>query len=242
MSKQKIDDEPLMSIIIPAYNEEQTIVKQIQNLAECSLGFPTEIIVVDGGSTDQTVRKVREIDFTCLVTQSKGRAVQMNAGADYSSGSILYFVHADSKPPDSFQNDIRKALKNGEQAGCYRFTFDSDHLLPKLNSFFTRFDRLMCRGGDQTLFVTRGLFYELNGFKNDYKIMEDFEFIRRLRKREPFTIIQKDTVVSARKYDHNSYLKVNLVNFVVFMMFFFGASQEAMIHAYKQLIANTKFG
>lgn len=242
MSKKKIGDAPLMSIIIPAYNEEQTIVKQIQYLAECSLGFPTEIIVVDGGSTDQTARKVRESDFTCLVTQSKGRSVQMNAGADYSSGSILYFVHADSKPPDSFQYDIRTALKNGEQAGCYRFTFDSDHLLLKLNSFFTRFDRLMCRGGDQTLFITRRLFNEIDGFRNDYVIMEDFEFIRRLRERNTFKIIRKDALVSARKYEGNSYLKVNLVNFVVFMMFYFGASQETMIHAYKQLIADTKFG
>lgn len=242
MRKQTSDDIPLLSIIIPAYNEEQTIVKQIHYLSECSRGFPTEIIVADGGSTDQTARKVRRNGFTCLVTQSKGRAVQMNTGADYSNGSILYFVHADSKPPDSFQHDIRTALKNGEQAGCYRFTFDSDHPLLKLNSFFTRFDRLMCRGGDQTLFITRRLFNELDGFRDDYLIMEDFEFIRRLKERDSFMILQKDTVVSARKYNHNSYLKVNLVNFIVFMMFFFGASQETMVHAYKQLIADTKFG
>jgi hypothetical protein len=72
--------------------------------------------------------------------------------------------------------------------------------------------------------------------------MEDFEFIRRLRKRESFTIIPKDTVVSARKYQENSYLKVNIVNLIVFMMFFLGASQQTMLHAYKQLIADTKFG
>ncbi|MFO7846318.1 MAG: hypothetical protein R6V27_07145 [Balneolaceae bacterium] len=177
-----------------------------------------------------------------LMAPSKGRAVQMNTGADSANGSILYFVHADSKPPETFQQDIRKSVESGERAGCYRFAFDSDHPMLKVNSYFTQFDRLMCRGGDQTLFITRDLFDELKGFRNDYKIMEDFEFISRLRKRESFTIIPKDTIVSARKYEDNSYLKVNFENLIVFTMFYLGASQETMVHAYKHLIANTKFG
>jgi rSAM/selenodomain-associated transferase 2 len=235
-------DSAILSIIIPAYNEENKIAGQIEYLEKCSRGYPTEIIVVDGCSTDQTAEKVRERGFTCIESPGKGRALQMNTGVDYSSGSILYFVHADSRPPETFQQDIRASVNNGEQAGCYRFAFDSDHPLLRLNSYFTRFDRLMCRGGDQTLFITRRLFYELDGFRDDYKIMEDFEFIRRLRKRYAFKIIPKNTVVSARKYDENSYLKVNIVNFIVFMMFFLGASQETMVHAYKELIADTKFG
>ncbi|HKL14347.1 MAG TPA: TIGR04283 family arsenosugar biosynthesis glycosyltransferase [Balneolaceae bacterium] len=242
MSESKSADTAILSIIIPAYNEENKISGQVAYLEECSRGFPTEIIVVDGCSTDQTAKKVRSLGYTCLESSGKGRAIQMNTGADYSNGSILYFVHADSRPPETFQQDIRTAIKNGEQAGCYRFTFDSDHPLLKVNAYCTRFDRLMCRGGDQTLFITRRLFYELDGFRDDYKIMEDFEFIRRLRKRDAFIIIPKDTVVSARKYDENSYLKVNIVNLIVFIMFFLGASQETMVHAYKELIADTKFG
>lgn len=72
--------------------------------------------------------------------------------------------------------------------------------------------------------------------------MEDYEFISRLRKRNSFTILPKNTVVSARKYEDNSYLKVNIANFIVFMMFFLSASQQTMLHAYRELIANTKFG
>lgn len=232
----------MLSIIIPAYNEEQTIEKQVRYLGDCSRGYPTEIIVVDGCSTDQTADKVRRLGYTCLESPGKGRAIQMNTGADYSSGSILYFVHADSKPPKTFQHDIRKAVSKGESAGCYRFEFDSDHPLLKVNAYCTRFDRLMCRGGDQTLFITRRLFNELDGFRDDYKIMEDYEFISRLRKRNSFIILPKNTVVSARKYEDNSYLKVNIVNFIVFMMFFLGVSQQTMLHAYKELITNTKFG
>lgn len=242
MSESINTESATLSIIVPVYNEESTIVQQVQYLESCSRGYPTEIIVVDGGSTDQTAEKVRNSGFTCLTSPGKGRAIQMNTGTDYSSGSILYFVHADSKPPVSFQQDIRNAVKKRECAGCYRFTFDSDHPMLKVNAYCTRFDRLMCRGGDQTLFITRRLFYELDGFRDGYKIMEDFEFISRLRKRNSFTILPKDTVVSARKYEENSYLKVNIINFIVFMMFFGGASQQTMLHAYKELITNTKFG
>ena len=166
----------------------------------------------------------------------------MNTGARFASGSILYFVHADSRPPKSFQQDIRNCIRQGCDSGCYRFAFDSGHPLLKLNSYFTRFNRLMCRGGDQTLFITRSFFKALGGFREDYKIMEDFEFIRRVQDSGSFIIIPKNTVVSARKYSDNSYLKVNVVNLIVFMMYYLGASQKTMLHAYKNLIVNTKFG
>ena len=242
MSNNPNAETATISIIIPVYNEERTIHKQLRYLSDCSRGYPTEVIVVDGGSTDSTVLNVRNEGFTCLNAPEKGRAIQMNTGALFASGNILYFVHADSKPPKTFQKDIRNYINRGYESGCYRFAFDSDHPLLKLNSYFTRFNRLMCRGGDQTLFITRSFFDALGGFREDYKIMEDFEFIRRLQKSGSFIIIPKDTVVSARKYSDNSYLKVNVVNLVVFTMFFLGASQKTMIHAYKNLIVNTKFG
>lgn len=100
----------------------------------------------------------------------------------------------------------------------------------------------MCRGGDQTLFITRAFFNELGGFKESYQIMEDFEMIQRIQANTEFKIFPKDTVVSARKYEDNSYLKVNFVNFVVFMMYLSGASQDTLVHAYCNLIQNTKFG
>jgi len=242
MSNHLNADSAKISIIIPVYNEEKTIIDQLQYLSEHSQNFPTEIIVADGGSTDSTALKVKEKGFTCLASPGKGRAIQMNAGARFASGGILYFVHADSKPPKTFQKDIRNCIRRGHESGCYRFSFNSDHPILRLNSYFTRFDRLMCRGGDQTLFITRTFFESLKGFREDYKIMEDFEFIRRVQSSGSFKIIPKDAVVSARKYHDNSYLKVNVVNLIVFMMFFWGASQKTMLHAYKNLIVNTKFG
>lgn len=230
-----------ISIIIPTYNEAEGIQQLLKYLKKYAHSSVADILVVDGQSFDATAKKVREVGVKCFISPEKGRAAQMNVGADKATGDILYFVHADSFPPKSYATDILHQIENGAESGCYRFTFDSDNRLLKINSWFTRFDRLICRGGDQTLFIAREVYEELGGFKN-YAIMEDFEMIKRLRKRGTFHIIQKPVVVSARKYELNSYLKVNFINLVVFLMFSLGISQETMVHAYRQLISGTKFG
>lgn len=231
-----------ISIIIPTYNEEKSIDKLLKHLQEFTEGFETEIVVVDGKSTDKTESLVKSYGVQFIVSEKKGRASQMNLGAAHTDGDILYFVHADSFPPASFVNDIYKSLDLGYDSGCYRFKFDSEKLLLKINSYFTRYDRLMCRGGDQTLFVKRSVFEGLGGFKDHYLIMEDFDFINLLRKKYSFRIIPKNVVVSARKYENNAYLKVNFVNLIIFLMYFSGASQQTLVHAYKELIKRTRFG
>lgn len=229
-----------ISIVIPTYNEEDHIADLLKYLEKH--GPPElEILVVDGKSTDDTVQEVRKAGFRCLESPTKGRGAQMNYGAANTSGELLYFVHADTLPPKSYASDITRAVQMGHESGCYRFSFNSDNLMLKINSWFTRFDVLMCRGGDQSLFILRSVFEKMNGFKN-YDIMEDFEFIRRLRNRNTFTIIPKSVQVSARKYHNNHYLKVNLVNLVIFTMFQLGVSQKTMVHAYTKLIENTRFG
>lgn len=105
----------------------------------------------------------------------------------------------------------------------------------------TRFDRIMCRGGDQTLFITRSLFDRLGGYKDDYMIMEDYDLIERIQDITDFKIIQKDVTVSSRKYHNNGYLKVQIANFVVFMMYFLDYPQEKMVSTYKSLLYHPKF-
>jgi rSAM/selenodomain-associated transferase 2 len=230
-----------VSVIIPTYNEEESIGKLINYLKKHGDERLLECIVVDGGSEDETVEIAQKKDVRVLKSKQKGRAAQMNMGYRYSSGNLLYFVHADSFPPKTYLDDLSTALKNGYKAGCYRFRFDSDRFLLKVNSYFTRFDRIMCRGGDQTLFITRDLFEELGGFQNEFMIMEDYDLIQKIQRETTFKIIAKDVIVSPRKYDKNQYLKVNFANLVIFMMYFFGARQQTMVSAYKNLINHTKF-
>lgn len=229
------------SIIIPAYNEEENVRQLIPHLLQHAHGQVVDILVIDGGSTDHTLAAAREAGAQAFLSPQKGRAPQMNYGVSLAQGDILYFVHADSWPPATYITDIMEAITQGYSLGCYRFKFISNKLLLKINSYCTRFDRIMCRGGDQTLYVRRSVFEELGGYRNDYLIMEEYEFLIRARKLYPFKIIPKDVLVSARKYDTNSYFRVNIANLTVFLMFFAGCSQQRLVQTYKTMIDHPKF-
>jgi rSAM/selenodomain-associated transferase 2 len=229
-----------ISIIIPTYNEEEHISRLVAHLWTHSMGRVREIVVVDGGSQDRTLALAEQAGARAYLAPRKGRATQMNYGATLVGGAILYFVHADSLPPPSYPADILAAHQAGYPLGCFRFRFVSDKLLLKINSYCTRFDRIMCRGGDQTLFILRAVFEELEGYRDDYVIMEEYELILRARKKYPFRIIPREVLVSARKYDHNGYFRVNLANLLVFLMYFAGFSQLALLKTYKLLIDHPK--
>ena len=160
----------------------------------------------------------------------------MNVAAKAAKGDVLYFIHADTKPVDSFPEDIRLAIGEGYQIGCYRFKFDSEIQRLKINSFCTRWNVLIMRGGDQTLFITKEFFNELNGFNESYVIMEDFDLIRRSRKVEKFKIFDKSVSVSDRKYKENTYIKVQLVNLYAFLLFYFGSSPQKIKEMYYRFL------
>lgn len=225
-----------VSIIIPALNEAENIGQLVRHLCKNRTDKVVELFVVDGGSKDQTVSIAKAAGAEVLISPQKGRAQQMNYGAAKARGELLYFVHADTLPPETYLSDILQAVDEGHPIGCFRFRFNSNKLLLKINSYFTRFDRLWCRGGDQTLFVTKTLFEELNGYRNDYCIMEEYDFIIRARKKYPFKIIPKDVLVSARKYEKNGYLRVQVANLIAFNMFRFGAPQERIRQTYHRLL------
>ncbi len=229
-----------ISIVIPCINEEDNLRKLLPLLVTSGSFSNIEIIVSDGGSTDLTEEVCKEHGVIYAKSPQKGRAAQMNYGASMASGDVLYFVHADALPPKQFAQDIAQAMQEGHQIGCYRFKFDSNKLLLRMNSYFTRFDRIMCRGGDQTLFVTRELFNELQGYKDDFVVMEDYDFIIRARKKYSFKIMDGDVIVSARKYNENSYFRVNIANLTVFMLFFAGTQPAKLLRIYKSMIKHPK--
>lgn len=229
-----------VSIIIPTLNEEANVATLVPYLRAHSGGRVVDVIVVDGHSTDATVAVAEAAGATVYTCAQRCRAAQMNLGAAHASGDILYFVHADACPPPTFLDQIAQALAAGYDLGCFRFIFDSNRFLLRINAYFTRFDRPMCRGGDQTLFVRRSLFEALDGYKEDHVVMEDYDFILRARQQARFKIMDDEVVVSARKYEHNSYLRVNLSNLTVFVMFYLGFSPQTMLATYRKLINHPK--
>jgi rSAM/selenodomain-associated transferase 2 len=224
-----------ISVIIPTLNEGDRIGKLVRFIISHGGKSIDEVIVCDGGSNDNTISSAADAGAK-IIQSEKSRAIQMNAGAACARAEILYFIHADVELIPTFAEDILTAVESGYDAGCYRYVFDSTSAMLKINGYCTRFGGIMCRGGDQTMFVTRSAFEALSGFNPFYCIMEDYDILIRLRKKYRFKIIPKNIKVSARKYETNSWLKVQLANLFVFIMFFLGQSPEKMKSFYSRAL------
>ena len=226
-----------LSIIIPTLNEESNICELLSQLLRIQDDRIHEIIVADGGSTDKTCNLAKEYSIQLLDLGTKSRAYQMNEAANIATGDVLYFIHADTRPPISFVDDIHASVKDGYQVGSYSFKLDSKDLRLKMLSFMTKINMLISRGGDQTLFVTRSFFDALDGYDEEFIIMEDFDFIRRARKKTKFKSLDKSVLVSARKYEKNSYLAVQTANLSAFLMFYFGAPPQKIKDMYNRKLS-----
>ncbi|WP_210518599.1 TIGR04283 family arsenosugar biosynthesis glycosyltransferase [Hymenobacter terricola] len=224
------------SVIIPTFNEAATIARLVQELRRYDPRREVEILVVDAHSPDGTADAARRAGATVLLAPRPGRAAQMNHGAAHATGDILYFVHADVGIHPGYVATIRAAVGRGYEAGCYRFRFDSRHPLLRINSFGTRFEGLMSRGGDQTLFITKVLFQRLGGFNERFVIMEDFEIIIRIRRAALFLIVPHDVLISARKYETNGWLRVQIANLTAFSLFFLKVSPARIARTYKAML------
>jgi rSAM/selenodomain-associated transferase 2 len=229
-----------ISIIIPTYNEAENIAALVTYLKTLNGSEQAEIIVSDGGSTDNTLELAKEAGAKAFFSPTKGRAAQMNYGVSKASGYIYYFVHADTKPCSSSLEDIQQAIFETFDCGSFRTQFDSKSFMLKINAWCTRFNYLFFRGGDQSIFITKELFEKVNGFDEQFYIMEDYNFLEKIWKAGKFKLIPKSTLVSARKYDNNTWLSVQLANLKVVKMFKKGASQEDMLQTYKSMLKYRK--
>ena len=221
-----------ISIIIPVLNEAETISDLIQHLLNNSSKENIfEIIIVDGGSSDGSQKIVSKFSEVKLITSEKGRAKQMNYGANNASGTILYFLHADSFPPKHYDKLIVSEVDKGNLAGCFKMKFDSNHWWLQLAGWLTQFSWKACRGGDQSQFITKKLFNELNGFDETYSVYEDYDLINKLYAKNQFVVIQELLTTSARRYDANGIWKLQYHFLTIYIKKFFGASAEEL-HQY----------
>lgn len=192
----------MISVVIPALNEERAIATTLESVV-AQPGSP-EVIVVDGGSDDRTVRVVREYS-ACherlrLLTTDKGRARQMNAGAAGTTGDWLLFLHADTLLPDRAISLI-EALPDTVLAGCFHQRFSNPSPVLRALSFMDnlRFRVTRVIYGDQALFVRRQIFNELGGFPD--RDMEDVALSLRLRRITTPVMLPACVTTDSRKFD-----------------------------------------
>lgn len=233
----KSRNNPSISIIIPVLNEESYIVKLLEYIQENGNSSNIkEVLVVDGGSTDGTVSAALKYDALVLHSE-KGRAKQMNYAAKHAVGNVLYFLHVDTFPPKNFDNMIIAAVQKGDEAGCFRMKFDSSSRFLSFFSWFSRINHRICRGGDQSLFITRNLFQKAGGFNEDYKVYEDNEFIGRLYKLTNFRILPGQVKTSARKYEEIGKLKLQYYFGIIHLKKYLGADPDHLYQYYKKKIS-----
>ena len=221
-----------ISIIIPTLNESDTIATTLSTLTNRS---QVEVILVDGGSCDDTADIAKSSGAKVLrTTPSKAR--QMNAGAAAATGEVLLFLHADTRLPEYFEKPILGHInQNGVAAGAFQLCIDSDvrglRFIERVANWRSR--HLQAPYGDQGIFVTKSLFHEIGGYP-DIPIMEDFELIRRLRRKGKIVIVNKSLKTSPRRWLNMGIFKTWLINQIMIIAYYFGVSPERLARWYRR--------
>lgn len=195
-----------VSVVIPAYQEGATIEAVLRELVERHR--PDEVIVADGGSTDQTVTEAAR--WAAVVQAPKGRAAQMNAGAASATGDVLLFLHADTRLPPGALEVVRHTVAEEQVCGGrFRVRFDQRHPVLRFYEWTSRWP--WCSTGDQAMFVTRSMFATLGGFREEVAL-EDVDFYRRLRRQGRTMILREAVLTSSRRLVRRGFWRQFVVN------------------------------
>jgi len=219
-----------ISVIIPAINEADNIAKTIKSIGP---GNKKEVIVVDGGSNDDTVGIAKSLGAR-VITSAPPRAWQMNRGAAQATGDVLLFLHADTRLPERFEEFVLNSFKQpGTVAGAFDLRIDSDipalRLIERLANWRSRC--LKTPYGDQAIFILSRVFRQVGGFP-DIPIMEDFELVRRLRKQGEIATLPVPVSTSPRRWQNLGILKTTLINQLVIATYFMGVAPEVIARRY----------
>ena len=231
----------LISIIIPVWQEGaslQLLCDYFENEAYHSSLL--EVIVVACTEDKRYELKSHRLPIRVVVSPQRGRGAQLNYGASQAQGEVYYFVHADTYPPKDFAGHIIKSLQADHNAGCFRLGFNERHWALDLCAWSLRWPTRFFRFGDQTLFVQKTLFEETTGYRSDYLVMEDHEFVSRLYKSGRFKVIPVAVKTSTRKFRKNGVLRLLLIFTLLYDMYYLGFTQQQLSNTYRLLIRQGK--
>ncbi len=199
-STRGLDEEPLISVIIPTLDEAVALPGTLDHLAALPGRF--EVLVCDGGSTDGTTEiAARHPLRPRLVLEARGRARQLNAGAAEAAGELLVFLHADTRLPDGAYGSLIDALADFEIAGGnFALRFDGgDRFSRLLGAFYALQRRLGVYYGDSAVWVRASTFAALGGYR-PLAIMDDYDFVRRLERFGRTARLPGPALTSARRW------------------------------------------
>lgn len=216
-----------LSIVVPALNEAPRIARALQALAPLRRRGH-QVIVVDGGSTDDTVALARE-GCDLLLASTPGRALQMNAGAAAASGSMLLFLHADTGLPDDADALVAAALRQ-HAWGRFDVRIEGGHpMLRVVGAMMNLRSRLTgIATGDQAIFVRRTAF---EGFPQ-IALMEDIAFSARMKRLSRPACLRARVTTSGRRWEEKGVWRTIALMWTLRWRYFRGASPESLARLY----------
>jgi rSAM/selenodomain-associated transferase 2 len=221
-----------LSIVIPALDEAASLARVLPTLVAREPA--AEVLVVDGGSADDSRAAVARVPSVRWLSSPRGRARQMNAGARAARGDILLFLHADTVLPEGAGKAILATLADaGTVGGRFDVRLDSRRpLLALVGWLMNRRSRLtgICTG-DQGIFVRRTVFEALGGYP-DIPLMEDVELTRRLKRHGRLVALPLRVVTSARKWEREGVLRTIVLMWALRLLYALGVSPARLHRCY----------
>ena len=217
-----------LSVVVPVYNEQENInslISHIRQLADC------EIVVSDANG--ETMKGIED-KYVIAINSPKGRANQMNAGAEKASGDVLLFLHADTDLPENFYDIIEKGLANYD-AGAFRLEIDDDRPIFRIIEKIVALRNKLTRTpyGDQGIFCTKEAFNSVGGYA-DIPLMEDVRLMQDFKKRGCKVLLSGVPVrTSARRWQKEGLIYTTLRNWVIISLYYMGVNPSRLKKFYK---------
>ncbi|MEZ5331262.1 MAG: TIGR04283 family arsenosugar biosynthesis glycosyltransferase [Thermoanaerobaculia bacterium] len=222
---------PSLSIVIPTLDEEAGLERALRSARRQA----DEVVVSDGGSTDGTLAIARRFGIEPIVGPP-GRGGQIRRGTELASGDVVLVLHADSVLPDTAGESVRAAVAAGAVGGGFLVRFESASKLvrcgERLVNWRTRVARVPL--GDQAQFATRAALDRLGGFP-DWPILEDVDFIRRLRRLGPIAVVDAPVGTSARRFTAWGGVRAVAANWLILALYFAGVSPHRLARLYPNI-------
>ena len=202
-----------LSIIIPTLNEAKNLPLLLSDLAE--IKEISEIIVIDSNSKDATKDIASIYGAKCFNTMEQNRGFQLNKGAKSAKGNWLLFIHADSRLNQNWSKEISNILSlDNKFIYFFRFKVNNNGLIFRLLELFVNLRTLILKTpyGDQGLLINREIYFKYGGYKN-IPIMEDIDFINRIKVNECLCELNSSILTSSRKWQKKNLLYQSIINF-----------------------------
>jgi rSAM/selenodomain-associated transferase 2 len=223
-----------LSIIIPVLNEAEGVNSCIENLYADGSGVPFEVIVADGDPEGKTINQIK-FDKVMKIIAPRGRALQMNAGADIARGKILLFLHADTRLPHNGLALIKSSMDTGRLVGgAFSLGIDSERLAFRIIEFGAslRYRFVRIPFGDQAIFIRRDYFNAIGRY-SEIPIMEDAELMHRIKKlKGRIRILKERVLTSPRKWEEDGIIYATLRNYLMQFLYLIGVSPDRLLKLY----------